>query len=48
MFSCDPLLGPYVTSEFGVVGFTRVLALEAEAYNVGVCVVFRETLEHRC
>ena len=28
-----------MTSKFGVVGFTRVLALEAEAYNVGVCVV---------
>jgi len=39
VFTCDPLLGPYVTSKFGVVGFTRVLALEAEAYNVGVIVV---------
>lgn len=39
VFSCDPLLGPYVTSKFGVVGFTRVLAIEAEAYNVGVSLV---------
>jgi short-subunit dehydrogenase len=39
VFSCDPLLGPYITSKFGVVGFSRVLAIEAEAHNVGVSVV---------
>jgi NAD(P)-dependent dehydrogenase (short-subunit alcohol dehydrogenase family) len=39
VFSCDPLFGPYVTSKFGVVGFSRVLAIEAEAYNVRVSVV---------
>ncbi len=39
VFTCDPLFGAYVTSKFGVVGFTRVLALEAEAYGVRVCVV---------
>jgi len=39
VFSCDPLLGPYITSKFGVVGFSRVLAIEAEAYNVRVSVV---------
>lgn len=39
VFTCDPLFGPYVTSKFGVVGFTRVLAMEAEAYGVHVSVV---------
>jgi NAD(P)-dependent dehydrogenase (short-subunit alcohol dehydrogenase family) len=39
VFTCDPLFGPYITSKFGVVGFTRVLAIEAEAYNVDVSVV---------
>lgn len=39
VFTCDPLFGPYVTSKFGVVGFSRVLALEAEAYGVQVSVV---------
>jgi NAD(P)-dependent dehydrogenase (short-subunit alcohol dehydrogenase family) len=39
VFSCDPLLGPYITSKYGVVGLTRVLAMEAEAYNVRVSLV---------
>lgn len=39
VFTCDPLFGPYVTSKFGVVGFSRVLSIEAEAYNVRVSVV---------
>ncbi len=39
VFTCDPLLAPYITSKFGVVGFSRVLAIEAEAYNIGVSVV---------
>jgi NAD(P)-dependent dehydrogenase (short-subunit alcohol dehydrogenase family) len=39
VFTCDPLLAPYVTSKFGVVGLTRVLAIEAEAYNVQVSLV---------
>jgi len=39
VFTCDPLLGPYITSKFGVVGFSRVLAIEAEDYNVRVSVV---------
>ena len=30
VFTCDPLFGPYVTSKFGVVGFTRVLAIEVD------------------
>lgn len=38
-YTCDPLFGPYVTSKYGVVGFTRTLAIEAEAYNIGVSVV---------
>jgi len=39
VFTCDPLFGPYVTSKYGVVGFSRVLALEAEAYGIQVSVV---------
>jgi len=39
VFTCDPLLAPYVTSKYGVVGLTRVLAMEAEAYNVHVTLV---------
>jgi NAD(P)-dependent dehydrogenase (short-subunit alcohol dehydrogenase family) len=39
VFTCDPLFAPYVTSKYGVLGFSRVLAMEAEAYNVGVSVV---------
>jgi NAD(P)-dependent dehydrogenase (short-subunit alcohol dehydrogenase family) len=39
VFTVDPLFGPYVTSKFGVVGFSRVLAIEAEVHNVNVSVV---------
>jgi len=39
VFTCDPLLAPYVTSKYGVVGLTRVLAMEAEAYSVRVSLV---------
>lgn len=38
-YACDPLFGPYVTSKYGVVGLSRMLAIEAEAYNVNVSVV---------
>lgn len=38
-FIHDPLFGPYVTSKCGVVGFSRVLASEAEAHGVRVSVV---------
>lgn len=39
VFTCDPLFGPYITSKFGVLGFSRILAIEAERYNVRVRVV---------
>jgi len=39
VFTCDPLLAAYVTSKYGVVGLTRVLAIEAEAYKVHVSLV---------
>ncbi len=39
VFTCDPLFAPYVTSKFGVVGLSRVLAIEAEQYGVSVSVV---------
>lgn len=35
----NPMLAPYVTSKCGVVGFTRVLAIEAEAHGVQVTAV---------
>jgi short-subunit dehydrogenase len=35
----NPLFGPYVTSKCGVVGFSRVLSTEAEAFGVQVSVV---------
>ncbi|GLR67311.1 hypothetical protein GCM10010909_19920 [Acidocella aquatica] len=38
-FLVDPLFAPYVTSKFGVVGFSRALGVEAEAYGIHVCVV---------
>ncbi len=38
-FLVDPLFAPYITSKFGVVGFSRTLATEAKAYGVHVCVV---------
>lgn len=38
-FLVDPMFNAYTTSKFGVVGFSRSLAVEAEAYNVDVHVV---------
>ena len=35
----NPMFAPYVTSKCGVVGFSRVLATEAEAHGVHVSVV---------
>ena len=35
----NPMFAPYVTSKCGVVGFTRVLAIEAEAHGVNVVAV---------
>lgn len=39
VFLIDPLFGAYTTSKFGVVGFSRALAVEARAYGVRVHVV---------
>lgn len=39
MFLVDPMFGAYVTSKFGVVGFSRGLAVEGRAYGVNVSVV---------
>jgi NAD(P)-dependent dehydrogenase (short-subunit alcohol dehydrogenase family) len=39
VFSGDPLFASYVTSKCGVVGLSRVLAIEAEQYGVSVSVV---------
>ena len=39
VLSCDPLFAPYVTSKFGVFGFSRLLAMEAEVDNIIVSVV---------
>jgi NAD(P)-dependent dehydrogenase (short-subunit alcohol dehydrogenase family) len=38
-FLHDPLFAPYVTSKCGVVGFSRVLACEAEGHGVVVSVI---------
>ncbi len=38
-FLVDPMFNAYITSKFGVVGFSRSLAVEAAAYGVGVHVV---------
>lgn len=38
-FLFDPLFAPYTTSKCGVVGFSRILACEAEPYGVSVSVI---------
>lgn len=39
VFLIDPFFVPYITSKFGVFGFSRALAIEAEARGVHVSVV---------
>jgi NAD(P)-dependent dehydrogenase (short-subunit alcohol dehydrogenase family) len=38
-FLVSPMFAPYTTSKFGVVGFSRALAVEAEAHGINVSVV---------